>query len=383
MANREVTFPERMRVLLVEDNPADIRMVKEQFRDCGVPQWSCTECVRLEDALQHLALESFDVALLDLNLPDSTGLATFERLHKAFPRVPVVVLTGDKRLALEAMRQGAQDYIAKAVATPELLVRAIRYAIERQRHLEELWKQAAELRRSNQELEQFAFVASHDLQEPLRKIQAFGQQLTELFANQLDDMARDRLNRMVKAAERMAQLIRSLLDYSRVSTRGGAFTDLDLTPIVLGVIKDLEIVIRETGARVILVPLPSVRADGTQMRALFQNLIANALKFRRSGVAPHIAIAPRAANGGWCEISVTDNGIGFDPQQAEIIFQPFARLHGRDEYEGTGMGLAICRKIVQRHGGEISASGKPDDGSTFLVRLPLRERVLAMAARSG
>lgn len=246
---------------------------------------------------------------------------------------------------------------------------AARDITERKRAQEELRRYAEELQRSNTELQEFAFVASHDLQEPLRKITAFSERLRDRSCGQLDDTSLDYLNRMHSAAGRMGALIDSLLDYSRVSTRAMPFQTVDLAATLLGILADLEQRIQDSGARIVVQTLPTVEGDPTQLRQLFQNLLANALKFHAPGAAPSIEVRAERWDGRW-RISVADNGIGFDLAYAEKIFRPFQRLHGRNEYEGSGMGLAICRKIAQRHGAQIDVTSRPGQGATFTVSLP-------------
>lgn len=226
-----------------------------------------------------------------------------------------------------------------------------------------------ELRRSNDELEKFAYVASHDLQEPLRKIQAFGDRLVRKCKDQVGEQGLEYLDRMLAAAARMRQLIDDLLTFSRVTTKPQVLAVVDLGEVVRGVVGDLEHRLGGADGRVEVGELPALRADPSQMRQLFQNLIANALKFRKPDVAPVVTVAAEPRPGGW-RIRVSDNGIGFEPAYAARIFELFQRLHGRGEYEGTGLGLAICRKIAERHGGSIEAHGRPGDGATFVIDLP-------------
>jgi light-regulated signal transduction histidine kinase (bacteriophytochrome) len=234
----------------------------------------------------------------------------------------------------------------------------------------ELERYMQELERSNAELQDFAAIASHDLQEPLRKVLAFGDHLREHCGDNLDELGRDFLGRMQNAARRMSVLIEALLQYSRVTTRAQPFQRVDLTQVMFEVLVDMEERIAQTHAKVAIMPLPNVIADPMQMRQLLQNLVANAIKFQRPGTAPHLEIGGRTTDQGWCEISVRDTGIGFDEKYLDRIFRPFQRLHGRSEYEGSGMGLAICRKVVARHGGTITAHSRPGEGSTFVVTLP-------------
>jgi signal transduction histidine kinase/PAS domain-containing protein len=243
-----------------------------------------------------------------------------------------------------------------------------------------------ELERSNRELEDFAYIASHDLQEPLRKIQAFGNRLQQKYANELDQRGQDYLVRMESAAARMQALINDLLTFSRVTTRAQPFVEVDLNRLVQEVLQDLEVKIGEVNGRVHVDTLPTIEAEPTQMRQLLQNLISNALKFHRPNLAPLIHIhsevldeAPAdmaqdaVPNIPYCRLFVADNGIGFDEKYLDRIFTVFQRLHGRSHYEGTGVGLALCRKIVERHQGTITAKSQVDQGATFIITLPMKQ----------
>ncbi len=229
---------------------------------------------------------------------------------------------------------------------------------------------ARDLERSNAELEQFASIASHDLQEPLRKVQMFSQRVFELESDELSEKARDYLQRSTDAAGRMQLLIEDLLKFSRVATQGRPFVRADLGEIAREVTSDLEGAIEAADATVEIGDLPTAVVDEPQIRQLLQNLISNAIKFRREGVPPVVRIEGEV-RGRYAEIRVSDNGIGFESRYASRIFRVFERLHGRGEYEGTGIGLALCRKIVERHGGTISAESTLGSGSTFTVTLPL------------
>ena len=248
---------------------------------------------------------------------------------------------------------------------------------------QELSVYSDELARSNRELEDFAFVASHDLQEPLRKIRAFGNRIESGYGDVIDERGRDFLARMLNAAERMSMLISDLLSFSRVSTRGKEFTDVELNTIFSGVLGDLEIAIEEKSAQINVADMPRMRGDKSQLEQLFLNLISNALKFQPVDVAPIINIQCqdltneeqstllKSEEYQWIKITVTDNGIGFEQSFAEKIFAPFQRLHGRSEYKGTGIGLAVCRRIVERHNGTIAATSEPGKGAKFDIILPL------------
>jgi two-component system, LuxR family, sensor kinase FixL len=240
------------------------------------------------------------------------------------------------------------------------------------------------LERTNTELQEFAYVASHDLQEPLRKIQAFGDRLRSKHAAALPAEADDFLRRMQNAGARMQTLINDLLSFSRVTTRAQPFVPVDLAAVAREVVSDLEGRIEQTHGRIEVGELPTIEADATQMRQLLQNLLGNALKFHRPGVEPLVQVSGHVLNGSQasrtqpsapsaCEIRVADNGIGFEERYLDRIFTIFQRLHGRNEYEGTGLGLAICRKIVERHHGHITAHSSPGQGATFVVTLPVQQ----------
>ncbi|GEM_PF-1007651 len=250
--------------------------------------------------------------------------------------------------------------------------------ITEQKRQQELRTYTQALEVSNKELQDFVFIASHDLQEPLRKIQSFGEFLKEEYGGKLEATGKDYLDRMRSAATRMQILINDLLTLTRVTTKAKPFVPVDLSVVLRDVLSDLEVRISEKNAKVDVGPLPTLEADATQMRQLFQNLIGNALKFQKTGVPPEIKVEAETLEGSrpgerQYNLRVKDNGIGFDNKYADQIFKVFERLHGRDEYEGTGIGLAVCRKVVERHGGSISAEGIPGQGSVFTIVLPFQQ----------
>jgi signal transduction histidine kinase len=248
----------------------------------------------------------------------------------------------------------------------------------------ELESRANELARSNEELDQFASIASHDLQEPLRKVRAFANELVETEGERLSPKGREYLQKVNDAGERMQRLVEDLLRLSRVATQRHPFAPVDLDQLASEVLSDFDAQIESSGAIVRVGHLPTIEADPLQLRQLVQNLVSNALKFRRPGAQPELTIAAIVINDE-VELTVRDNGIGFDPRYSERIFKIFERLHGRGTYPGTGIGLAMCRKIVERHGGSIVAAGKPDEGAVFTVKLPLhqREAVTVLPERAG
>ena len=231
-----------------------------------------------------------------------------------------------------------------------------------------------ELARSNQDLEEFSYVASHDLQEPLRKIISYGDILQEDYAQKLGPEGEESIKTMRNAAIRMKQLIEALLEYSRVTRKVRPPEPVPLGSLIQEVLSDLETAIKESGGAVEVGTLPTLQADPIQMRQLFQNLIGNALKFSKKGEPPRVVIqaqVPGSGDSGEVEIKVVDNGIGFEGKFADKVFQPFQRLVTRDQYKGTGIGLSVCKKIVERHRGKISVTSEPGKGTAFTIRLPV------------
>lgn len=264
---------------------------------------------------------------------------------------------------------------------PEKYV-SVRYEItERKRAEEKLKVYSKKLEVSNRELQDFASVAAHDLHEPLRKIQSFSDRLKAHASNELGSESLDYLDRIHNAAHRMQILINDLLTYSRVTTKAQPFNKIDLNQTVAQVVSDLEVRIEKSRGQVEWESLPTIDADSTQMYQLFQNIIGNALKFNKPNETPRVRVtsilldhSPLGQSGPACQIQVKDNGIGFEEKYLDRIFTIFQRLHGRHEYEGTGIGLAVCRKIIDRHGGVITARSVPEEGSTFLITLPVNQR---------
>lgn len=249
---------------------------------------------------------------------------------------------------------------------------------EQQQQLEQVNR---DLARSNESLQQFAYIASHDLQEPLRKVQSFGQMLADQYGNQLDANAIDLLARMQGAAKRMSGLIHDLLNYARLSTEKEPFVSVSLSRLVDEALNDLNLRIQATQPTIEIDPLPTVEGRPVQLLQVFENLLNNALKFQPAGQHPHIRISCRPADPtqlptslaqhkAYWQIDVADNGIGFDQQHAERIFEVFQRLHGKNKFVGTGIGLSVCRRVAENHGGTIIATSQLGKGATFSVFLP-------------
>lgn len=241
---------------------------------------------------------------------------------------------------------------------------------ERKRAEEEREQLITELKRSNRELEQFAYVASHDLQEPLRMVSSYTMLLKKKYQGQLDDKADRFIHFAVDGADRMQKLIEGLLSYSRITRRGGEFRQINLNDVFSTALSNLAVAIRESHADVSKEELPTIRGDETQLVQLFQNLIGNAIKYRKKDVPPRVNVRAKREKINYV-FSIEDNGIGIDPAYFERIFQIFQRLHSREEYSGTGIGLALCKRIVERHRGRIWVESVPGRGSTFVFMIPV------------
>ena len=291
-----------------------------------------------------------------------SGEAESARFEKRYLRADGAVVWAEGVIALVRNAAGASLYeiaIFHNITEPKRADAALAAAHQ-------------ELKRSNAELEQFAYVASHDLQEPLRMVSSYTQLVLRRYGERLDGDAREFMNYVVEGAARMKQLIEDLLVYSRVGTRGKDFQPVDVEVPLRNALTNLRKSIEEASAAITWDPLPAAAGDDTQLAQLFQNLIGNALKFRSTSV-PRIHISSKENEQGW-EVAVTDNGIGIEPQYYERIFMVFQRLHNKTEYPGTGIGLAICKKVVERHGGRIWVESKPGEGSSFRFTIPKGSR---------
>jgi signal transduction histidine kinase len=316
-----------------------------------------------------------EVVLADYNLPNWKGMETLKVLRSEGLDVPMILVSGalGDVTAVECIRQGATDYVLKdgLARLPEVIRRALREKNERSlRHRveEDLARKIDELARSNTDLEQFAYVASHDLQEPLRMVTAYTQLLAERYRGRLDENADKFIGYASEGAQRMQVLIQDLLAFSKIGRNSAASGSVDCNVVIAEVLLGLDTAIRESGATVTHGKLPAVWADRSQVAQIFQNLIGNAIKFRGEK-PPVICTQAEKADQFW-QFSVSDNGIGIAPEYTENIFVVFQRLHARTEYPGNGIGLAICKKIVERYGGRIWMESQAYSGSTFKFTLP-------------
>ncbi len=367
----------RLRVLLVEDDPADGELILRELRDCEF-EITSDVAATAHEFRQKLKTSCPDVVLAGYNLGQCRGSEALEILREEGLDIPLIVVSGPLGdvTAVECIKQGVTGYVLKD-SLARLPV-ALRGALkdknareERKQAQESLARKVEELARANAELEQFAYVASHDLQEPLRMVSAYTQLLAERYRGQLDEQADKYINYAVDGAVRMQGLIQDLLAFSRVGRQEIAVKSTDCNEIVERAIENLRSAILESGAVVTHGPLPRLMANGVQLQQVFQHLVGNALKFRGSQT-PAIQISATKEGAEWI-FSVADNGIGISAEYAESVFIIFNRLHTRAEYPGNGVGLAICKKIVQQNGGRIQALPRDGGGTLFKFTWPAEE----------
>ena len=371
----------KLRALLVEDNQLDAELVLRALRKDSLE----VSAVIVQDEAgftEALRTHSPEIVLADYNLPNWKGMEALTVLRRQNLDIPMILVSGalGDVTAVECIRQGATDYVLKdgLARLPEVVRRALQEKCERglRRQAEaDLAKKADELARSNADLEQFAYVASHDLQEPLRMVAAYTQLLSERYRGKLDENADKFIGYASEGALRMQVLIQDLLAFSRVGRANGADSMVDCNSVLEEVVKSLGPAIQESGAVIDYsnlnsANLPGVWADRTQIVQLFQNLIGNAIKFRGEK-QPVISIRAEKTALYW-QFSLADNGIGIAPEFADNIFVVFQRLHARTEYPGNGIGLAICKKIIERNGGNIWVESQAGCGATFKFTIPLR-----------
>ena len=389
-----------LRVLIVEDSEDDAFLMLRELRKGGYEP----QALRVETAgAMQEALETgqWDIIISDYVLPRFSGLAALHMLKQSGQDLPFIVVSGNigEDIAVGAMKAGAHDYILKGNLTRLVpaVERELREAVVRrerrraeaalQRSYEELEQRVrerteelnasklelerlvGELERSNRELEQFAYVASHDLQEPLRMVSSFIQLLERRFEHQLDDKARQYIHYAQEGSQRMSQLIQDLLKFSRVRRGAWEPTPVDLNDLFSQSVANCRATIEETGAVITCERLPLVQGEPSQLSQLLQNLLVNAVKFRKQDVTPAVHVSATRQDKQWL-FAVRDNGIGIAPEQHERIFLIFQRLHSRKKYNGTGIGLAVCQRIVDFHGGRIWVESEPGQGSTFFFNLP-------------
>jgi len=391
-----------------EDNLFSIETILEQENYTIVKANSGRAALKI-----LLQQHDFSLILMDVQMPDMNGFETASLIYERdrLRHIPIIFITahnqGEEKM-YEGYKMGGVDFIYKPI-NPELLRykvsvfaelylkthdllnhekkllsanKRLELEIEERKISEEkvrllnqqLLENNIQLKSTIEELDRFAYVASHDLQEPLRKILVFSDKIQTKFNNEINEEMGKNLDKIVRASERMQLLINDLLRFSRETTSNEDFSYLELNELIQEVMTDMETDIEKTGAQIIVHALPKVWAIPSQMRQLFQNLISNAIKFRKRDMISVIDISADRSHSAMHRIIVQDNGIGFDPKFAEEIFVVFKRLHSYHEFEGTGVGLSICKKIIERHHGQIRAESKPGSGSRFIVDLPVIEK---------
>jgi signal transduction histidine kinase len=357
----------KLRALLVEDEQADVELALAELRRGGL-EANGDVAQTAEEFTELVRKNSYDVILADYKLPNWNGLESVEVLRREGLDIPVILVSGalGELTAVECIKQGAADYVLKdhLARLPESVRRAMREKKLREDHRQS----QEELARSNRDLEQFAYVASHDLQEPLRMVATYTQLLAERYQGKLDADADKYIHYAVDGALRMQKLVQDLLAFSRVGRQGQARESTDCNAVLQAALKNLEAAIQESKARVQHDQLPVVIADSSQLAQVFQNLIGNAIKFRGSE-PPLIRVSAKAKVKEWV-FSVADNGIGIAAEHADSVFVIFRRLHARAEYPGNGIGLSICKKIIEQHGGRIWVESEVGHGSVFQFSLP-------------
>ena len=357
-----------------------------------------------EEALRKILKNEYELIILDVQMPGMDGYEVAEAVsgYSKSKNIPIIFLSAvniDKRFITKGYAWGGIDYVVKPF-DPDLLILKVktfhrlykqtqelaRIQATLEQKVEERTRKLVEINRdlelSNTELQQYAYIASHDLQEPLRKILTFSRMIAERYMADRPE-ALSYLNRVINASERMRKLIDDLLNYSKI-TASPVFIVTDLNKILSGTLSDLELTIKDKGAQLVVQDLPQVEVIPGQIRQVFQNLISNAIKFSKKDQKALIHIkgeivaekdmdSPVDPSGAYCRISIKDNGIGFQEKYLDKIFTLFQRLHGKEEYEGTGIGLAIVKKIIDKHNGIISAHSKEGVGTTFIIVLPLKQ----------
>lgn len=372
-----MTEPPPINILLVDDRPENRFAMAELLAQ---PGYCIVQAESGREALKCLLDTEFAVILLDVQMPGMDGFETARciRERERSRHTPIIFVTAvgkDSESVEKGYAFGAVDYLFKPVTPLVLKAKVSVFAELHRKQVQDTmireYRQAVhELARSNTELEQFAYIASHDLQEPLRKIKSFTELLARQYKGHLDEKADTYIFYITDGADRMQRLINGLLSYSRITTQAGPMDSIDFNALVEQVRDNIALKLEETGTVLSVGHLPTLRADPAQMERLFQNLVLNAIKFRGTAIPEILIRAEQDHSGGW-QFLVRDNGMGMDPGQCERIFNLFQRLNSRADYPGDGMGLAICKKIIDRHGGRIWAeSNGPGTGTAIRFILP-------------
>ena len=371
-----------LRIGLVEDNPGDARLIQEMLREPPITQFRLTHSTRMDQLLENLDREPIEVLLLDLGLPDSQGMDTFHRINNRLPELPIVIFSGadDEQLASIAVSSGAQDYLVKGRINSFLLKRAIRYAMERKRAEEEIRRlnrelegrvaeRTAQLLRANTELEAFSYSVSHDLRAPLRHIEGYVAMLQRVTKGILPPKAEHYLDTISASSVEMGNLIDNLLAFSRMGAEQMTEAPVNLAQLVGEVVRNLQMATTDRDITWKISPLPMVVGDLSMLRQVLANLLDNAVKYSRKRERAIIEIGVSGDEDGRAIVFVRDNGAGFNMRYYHKLFGVFHRLHAPDDFEGTGIGLATVRRIIDRHGGRTWAESVINEGATFYFTL--------------
>ncbi|NEP55600.1 MAG: response regulator [Symploca sp. SIO2G7] len=385
MKSEQINLPKK-NILIVDDTPENLHFLANGLTRKGY-EVKCAISGAM--ALLGISAELPDLILLDIRMPGMNGYEVCEHLkaNEKTREIPVIFLSALYEVSdkVKAFASGGVDYITKPFQFEEVLARVENQltiaCLQKQLQQQNLRLQELneELVQSNQELEEFTYIVSHDLQEPLRSVSSFTQLLAENYQSYLNAEANEYIAFIVDGTTRMSQLIKDLLAYSRLGTKAREFQTTDCNMVLENVLADLQIMIAETSAKLTYDSLPTVIGDSVQLAQLFQNLIINAIKFHRPEIAPQIRISVELKNGEWL-FGVHDNGIGIEVRNFKRIFQIFKRLHTVGNYSGTGIGLAICKKIVEHHEGRIWVESELGVGTTFYFTIPNSLRVVSVIA---
>ena len=356
-------------VLVVDDD----EVYREDINRLIGDVYTLIDAATGDEALAIVASNPVHCVLLDFRLPDLDGLQILSKLSQT--GIPVVMMTaeGNEKVAVDAIKQGAYDYLVKNTFTKDSLRTTITKAIEHARLEQKISEQ-------QQELEMFTSTASHDLRAPLRTIRAFAGFIKEDIESSNTDRVLDHCQRVINGINRMNQLIDGLLEYAQRGRSGSSFQKVVLNSVAREVVSMLASTISELGAEVKIEDLPEVHGDRLALYQLLQNLISNGLKFCDSHTTPRVRVYASRIDDRW-QISIEDNGIGINPHHIDSIFQPFKRLHSQKDYEGSGLGLATCKRIIDQHEGQIWVKSIPGQGSTFHFTTPVVDDNQAKSAQ--
>lgn len=353
-------------ILLVEDNETHSHLVQRHLRRARLTSFEIVCAQTLEHAIEAATTKKLDAVLLDLSLPDSVMTETLPTFIQAVPDLPVIVLTSldDLDFASNLVQQGADDFLAKATIDGQVLLRSIRYAIERRKIRAKLADYAYRLQRSNEELKSFAHTVAHEVRSPLNIVSCCLALVNEDHGDVLGPDSREAMADAKAAIAGMTDLVTDLLEYSRVENATLELTEVDTKQTLAEVTGLLKNEIRDSGAEITADALPCIRGNPIQLRQLLRNLISNAIKYQQPGRPPRIHISAQEMPSHW-QFTISDNGLGIPSEHLAKVFAPFARMHESTGIAGTGIGLSYCRRIVVNHDGEIWVESTPGVGSQF------------------